>query len=72
MWPLGVGEPPKQEAVDRSTVAGRPLVFDAKAPEPDRELIQTIDDYVEKLTGGRGAVRTAASEIEIDRDGWRH
>ncbi len=31
----------------------RYLIFDTKAREPARELIDAIDDYVEKLTGDR-------------------
>ena len=31
----------------------RYLIFDTRAREPARELIDAIDDYVEKLTGDR-------------------
>jgi len=31
----------------------RYLIFDTKAREPARELIDAIDNYVEKLTGDR-------------------
>jgi hypothetical protein len=41
----------------------RYLIFDTKAREPARELIDAIDDYVEKLTGDRRTLHSQNHSI---------
>jgi hypothetical protein len=39
--------------LEQLDVLRRYLIFNTKAREPARELLDAIDDYVEKLTGDR-------------------
>jgi hypothetical protein len=41
----------------------RYLIFHTKAREPARELIDAIDDYVEKLTGDRRTLHSQNHSI---------
>ena len=41
----------------------RYLIFDTRAREPARELIDAIDDYVEKLTGDRRTLHSQNHSI---------